>query len=121
MALVLLPAFTDYPSGALLAVPSGSTAQRCRGALLQLDAVGAIADDPKIIDFSAPYDGLAAQLPSLDIEGAVIFDDALVLLHRGSRTSPLSALIELSLADVHAGFIHRHAIEALSPHCVRLG
>lgn len=33
-ALVRLPAFTNYPDGALLAVPSGSTLQRCRGGLL---------------------------------------------------------------------------------------
>ena len=118
-ALVRLPAFADYSDGALLAVPSGSTLQRYRGALLRLDAHGAIIGDPERIDFSGLYAAMAAQVPALDIEGAVVVDDALVLLHRGSRPYPLSALIELSLADVQAGLATRSAIEALSPRCVR--
>lgn len=118
-ALVRLPEFANQPHGALLAVPSGSIARRCRGALLRLDAHGAIIGDPESIDFSGLYAALAAQVPALDIEGAVVLDDALVLLHRGSRTYPLSALIELSLADVRAGMAARSAIGALSPRCVR--
>lgn len=118
-ALVRLPAFADYPDGALLAVPSGSTPQRCRGALLRLDTHGAITGGSTSIDHSGLYAALAAQVPALDIEGAVVVDDALVLLHRGSRPYPLSALIELSLAGVQAGLARRSAIEALSPRCVR--
>lgn len=54
-ALLHLPAFADYSYGALLAVPSGSTSQRCRGALLRLDAQGAISGAPERIDFSGRY------------------------------------------------------------------
>ena len=118
-ALVHLAPFANYPNGALLAVPSGSTPQRCRGALLRLDPHGAIIDDPKSIDFSGLYSALAAQVPALDIEGAVVFEDVLMLLHRGGRTHPLSALIELSLADVYAGIVTRSAMATLSPRCVR--
>ena len=42
-----------------------------------------------------------------------------MLLHRGNRTYPLSALIDLSLARVHAALPTRSAIDALSPRCVR--
>lgn len=118
-ALVRLPAFGNYPSGALLAVPSGSTTQRCQGALLRLDAQGAIIGGPKSIDFSALYAALGTQVTALNIEGAVVVDDALMLLHRGSRPYPLNALIELSLPEVHAGLVTRSAIEALSPRRVR--
>lgn len=54
-------------------------------------------------------------MPALNFEGAVVFDDALVQLHRGSRTYPLSALIELARADVFAGLDAHGAIEGLSP------
>lgn len=109
-ALVHLPAFAQYAHGALLAVPSGSTPQRCRGSLLRLNGDGAIIDSPEEIDFSALYAALAAQLPALNIEGAVVFDDALTLLHRGSRAYPLSALIDVPLKNVHAGLATQAAL-----------
>ena len=118
-ALVRLPEFANHPHGALLAVPSGSIPRRCRGALLRLGADGAVIGDPQSVDFSGLYAALAAQVPALDIEGAVVIDDALVLLHRGSRTYPLSALIELSLTEVHGGIAARSAVSALAPRCVR--
>ncbi|MEO7199753.1 MAG: hypothetical protein ABIY56_06000, partial [Dokdonella sp.] len=118
-ALVRLPAFANYPDGALLAVPSGSTRQRCRGALLPLDAQGAIVGDAEAIDFSALYAGLDAHMPALNIEGAVVVGDALLLLHRGKRKHPRSAVIEFSLADVTAGLAARSAIGALTPRTLR--
>lgn len=118
-ALVRLPPFANYPHGALLAVPSGSTRQRCRGALLGLDAHGAINTYAQCIDFDGLYAEIAMHIPALDIEGAVVLDDALVLLHRGSRDHPLSALIELSLTEVQTGLATCSAIGALSPRCVR--
>jgi len=118
-ALLHLPAFTNYPDGALLVVPSGSTPQRCRGALLRLDADGAIISVPECIDFTGLYAALAEQVPALNIEGAVISDDALLLLHRGTRAHPLSALIELPLADVLVGLGARAALASQLPHSVR--
>lgn len=118
-ALVRLPAFANYPEGALLAVPSGSTPQRCRGALLRLDVSGAIIGSAEIVDFSVLYAALGMHVPALNIEGAVVVGDALLLLHRGSLTHPLSALIELPLADVHAGLARHRTIDALRPRCVR--
>ncbi len=38
----MLPAFGDYPNGALMALGSGSRPSRHRGALLALDAAGDI-------------------------------------------------------------------------------
>ena len=118
-ALVRLPAFATYPHGALLAVPSGSTPHRCRGALLGLDPDGAIVGVPECIDFSGLYGALAAQLPALNIEGAVVIDDALLLLHRGARAHPLSALIEVSLADALAGLGGQSGLDSGLHHSVR--
>lgn len=118
-ALVLLPTFANYPHGALLAVPSGSTPQRCRGVLLRLNAQGAVIDTAQELDFSGLYIALAAQIPALNIEGAVVFDDALMLLHRGSRTHPLSALIDVPLKDVHDAVAMQTSINALSEHRLR--
>lgn len=117
-ALVHLPAFADFSNGALLAIPSGSTANRNRGALLGLNAHGGIVGEPRMIDFAPLYTGLAAQVPALNIEGAVIIDNALLLLQRGSRSYPLSALIEISLADVLAGLAARRVIDALQPRSI---
>ena len=117
-ALVRLPAFATYPHGALLAVPSGSTPTRSLGALLGLDAHGAIIGVPGCIDFSGLYSALAAQLPGLNIEGAVVIDDALLMLHRGTRAHPLSALIELSLTDVLAGLGAQDAVDSSLQHVV---
>lgn len=118
-ALLHLQAFSSYAHGALLAVPSGSTARRCKGALLRLDANGAVIGDPEAIDFSGLYAGLAAQVQALNIEGAVVVDDTLVLLHRGSQAHPLSAMIELPLPDIHVGLATHGVIQALQPSCLR--
>lgn len=118
-ALVRMPAFANYPDGALLAVPSGSTPHRCRGALLALNASGAIVADPEIIDFSGLYGAMSGTVSALDVEGGLVIDDALVLLHRGSRDYPLSALIELSLADVQTGLVGRRVLDNVSPRGVR--
>ena len=118
-ALMHLSAFASYPDSALLAVSSESTSQRRRGARLRLDAHGAIIGAPEIIDFARLYAALAEPVPARDIEGTIVVDDVLMLLHRGSRTHPLNALIELSLVDVLAGLTSRSTIEALSPRCLR--
>ena len=69
-ALTLLPAYGDHPHGALLALGSGSRRNRFSGALLSLDADGAVRGSPQVVDLSpilAPLDGA---LPELNIEGA---------------------------------------------------
>ena len=118
-ALVRLPPFGDFPSGALLALPSGSSAHRRRGALLELDRDGAIVGDALAIDVAGLYAHLDELLPALNIEGSVVIGDALVLLQRGSRASPLNALVHLRLQDVLDRIAARAAIDALVPHAVQ--
>lgn len=118
-ALLRLPPFGAFACGALLALPSGSTALRRRAALLELDPDGAIVGAARAIDVAGLYADLDGLLPGLNIEGALVRDDALVLLQRASRGYPFNALVRLPLAPVLAGIAERAAIEARQPHAVQ--
>ena len=98
--LTRLPPFPGHPGGALLALPSGSTPNRRTGAWLALDAHGAVIDTPHLIDCSGLYETLGQLVPALNIEGAVVVDERLRLLHRGSKSHPQSTSIDVSLPDV---------------------
>ena len=69
-AITELPPFGDCPNGALLALGSGSERNRRRGALLRLDAGGAIDGTPRVIDVSGLFEALERRFPALNIEGA---------------------------------------------------
>lgn len=99
-ALTWLPAFAGFPQGALMAWGSGSKPSRRNGALFALDGKGALSGDPRAIDLSPMYLALEARFPELNIEGAVICADELVLMQRGSRKAPENACIRLPLAAV---------------------
>ena len=97
-ALTLLPAYGDHPHGALLALGSGSRRNRFSGALLSLDADGAVRGSPQVLDLSpilAPLDGA---LPELNIEGAVVSGDELRLFQRGNKGKAENAVIRFPLS-----------------------
>ena len=98
--LLRLPAFSAHPHGALLALPSGSRPNRRIGASLALDASGRISGPPRILDLSPFYVPLQREFPDLNIEGAVIVEEQLVLLQRGGKPRPISALVHLPLARI---------------------
>jgi len=102
-ALVRLPPFAGYPAGALLALASGSKPNRHTGALLGLDATGALHGEPCTVALSALYAPLLLRFPALNIEGAVVRGHELVLLQRASGGHPENALIGFPLADVLQG------------------
>jgi hypothetical protein len=52
-ALLMLPAFGDYPNGALMAMGSGSRPSRHRAALLGLDAAGDIHGPVRTVDLTS--------------------------------------------------------------------
>ncbi|MGZ5184310.1 MAG: DUF6929 family protein [Caldimonas sp.] len=101
-ALLHLPAAPEWPAGALLALGSGSRPNRFAGALLRLDAQGDTDGPARAIDLAPLYAALAARLPEeLNIEGAFIAGDELVLLQRGNLRVA-NAVVRFALAPVTA-------------------
>jgi hypothetical protein len=87
-SLVHLPPLPRCPGGALLTLGSGSRPNRRRGALLGLDAVGALLGQVKVIDLAPLYEPLGRRFDEVNIEGALILDDDLMLLQRGNKGGP---------------------------------
>ncbi len=98
-ALIRLPSFPGYPHGALLALASGSKPNRRAGVVLKLDASSRVAGEPRPYDLTPFYSSLESRFPALNIEGAVVIGDELVLLQRGSKAQPESALISFPLHE----------------------
>lgn len=89
-----LEALALLPGGALLALGSGSLATRHVGAVVtQLGPA-------RPVDLAPLCARLAEELPDLNLEGAAVRDDALVLLQRGNGPAGVNAVIELDLAGV---------------------
>jgi uncharacterized protein DUF6910 len=99
-ALVRLPGFSGYPYGALLALASGSRPNRRTGVILELDASGRIVGEPRLCPLAPLYVPLEKRFPALNIEGAVVLQDELVLFHRGSKALSDSALISFPLREI---------------------
>jgi hypothetical protein len=99
-ALTALPAFAGFAHGALLAVGSGSRAQRNRGVLAALDGDGALAGPIRPVDLAPLLAPLAIHFPALNIEGAFVSGDRLCLLQRGNTQSPLNACITFGWSEV---------------------
>lgn len=99
-ALLVLPAFGDYAHGALMALGSGSRANRHRGALLALDAAGDIHGPARPLDLTGLLLPLHEAWADLNIEGAFVQGDALCLLQRGNSASAVNARIDFPWCDV---------------------
>ena len=87
-ALTLLPAYGRYHHGALLALGSGSKRNRRLGALLGLDAHGAVHGAPRVIDLSPLLAPLEEEFAALNIEGAVVSGDELRLFSAATSGIP---------------------------------
>lgn len=90
-----LEAICALPRGALLALPSGSTAARRLGAVIALDR-GQPVVPARPLDFSPLFERLARETPSLNLEGAAVVGAHLWLANRGNTQAP-SALFEIDL------------------------
>lgn len=101
-ALAYLPASEQFPFGALLAVGSGSTVARRKAVILPIDAVGSVCEPPRVLDLSLLYERLGAHIKEINIEGAAIQGDRLILLQRGNLNNPKSACVSLNLTDFYA-------------------
>lgn len=98
--ITFLPAFSNYPHGALLALGSGSRDNRQKGMLLKLDSTGMPQDNPVILDFSLIYAALKTEFEALNIEGITVTGDMLCLLQRGNKHQSKNAVIDLELSPL---------------------
>ncbi len=108
-ALLALPAFADFPYGALLALGSGSRENRMTAALISLDEGGGVRRDiglPRTIDFSPLYQALQREFTDVNIEGAFLDGEYLSLLQRGNKGSGRNARIRVALAPLIANLAH---------------
>lgn len=116
-ALVRLPAFRDFPHGALLAVSSGSRPNRRRGVLLRLDPLGAISGSPRNLDLSPILLSLNEEFSEVNIEGAVVVQNELRLFQRGNKRQADNAIIRFQLSTVLDALRSEHA-DAIRPSAV---
>lgn len=101
-SLALLPASSAHPSGALLALGSGSKPNRQRGLVIALDATGRPDGAAQVRDLSALYTPLRAEFADLNIEGAFVANDCLHLLQRANKGDARNACITYPLAPLLA-------------------
>lgn len=99
-------ALCTLPDGRLLALGSGSRRQRMTGSLFDPRTSGV-----QPIDLEPLYLALESRIRELNVEGAAVWKDALVLAHRGNSEGACDALICLdlltALADLAKGRLGR--------------
>ncbi|HXH30672.1 MAG TPA: hypothetical protein VNJ01_07650 [Bacteriovoracaceae bacterium] len=98
-----------YHSGYLWIFSSGSKKHRISGASVLLDGSGAYVSHAPF-DLKNLYGGLSKFIPELNIEGAVISEDELILFQRGNGESCLSGLVYLDLETFCQDMEKSHAI-----------
>ncbi|EAU69797.1 hypothetical protein STIAU_1546 [Stigmatella aurantiaca DW4/3-1] len=94
-ALCLLEGVPEAPHGAVLAVPSGSTPERRRGALVPLEADGGLGTRVREVDFAPLYARLARELGTVNVEGAALTGGRLWLFNRGNDGEGQDAVVAL--------------------------
>lgn len=100
--LALLPAMPGYPHGALLALGSGSKANRQQAVLLALNAQGEVQGAPRLIELAPLYRPLHTQFADLNIEGAFLLGQQLLLLQRGNQGQAANAAVRFAWPALQA-------------------
>lgn len=112
-SLCLLPRGEKWLHGALLAIPSGSSPGRRRGAWLPLEPRGGVGAAARAVAFEPLFEKLAAELGTLNLEGAAQLGDSLFVANRGNTRAP-SHLVELSLGRVCVALERGAPVDALA-------
>jgi hypothetical protein len=113
--LLRLPALPRYPSGALLALGSGSRPNRERGALLALDACGRAQGDAVPINASPLFQRLGAMLGPPNLEGGWLHGSSLRLLQRGHQGAGRNVVIELDFSLLADALAHEQVLTDVAP------
>lgn len=85
--LTFIPANSRYAHGALLALGSGSTDNRKRAVMIAYDENNELVSQVETLNLSATYNQIDQRVPDLNIEGAVIAGEDIVLFQRGNTVS----------------------------------
>ena len=117
-AIAQLPAFGNYPNGALLALGSGSEQNRRRSALLGTDAQGALSGAPRTVDCSQLFAVLDRHFPALNIEGAIAVGGELLLLQRANKRHPRNAIARYPLSAVLDALHSGAPVGAIAPSAI---
>lgn len=117
-ALALVPAFRDFPHGALLAFGSGSRPNRRRGVLLGLGPDADMLMPPRTVDLSPILVPLNEEFSEVNIEGAVVVGDELRLFQRGNKSQADNAIIRFPLSTV-LDALQAGSVEAIKPSSIR--
>ena len=115
-ALLLLP---GGGHDTLIAFGSGSRPNRDTGIVIPLSARGEPASQVRRFDLKPLYDPLRAALGEINIEGAMLIDDTLVLLHRGISGASDNAAVHYRRSELRAvidGKRHSVAPRAIQPY-----
>jgi hypothetical protein len=108
-------ALLSMPDGSLLALGSGSTAQRRRSVRVELGPNPQV----RVLDFSELYAALERELPELNLEGGAVWGECVWLCSRGNSERRDDALIELELHGFCAAIAAGRAPDAAVLRSVR--
>ena len=119
-ALAILPPGPEASTAALLALESGSKENRRGGVVWRLDGAGALEGEPRRLDLGRLYGALAGEIPDLNIEGATVSGDRLLLFQRGNGRAAVNAVVTLDLAaamsSIGDGLIDPEAVDGIRRH-----
>ncbi len=117
--LMKLPAAGDYPDGAILALGSGSKRNRRMGALLRLDAHGAVRGSPEAVDLAPIFASLDDAFRDPNIEGAVVVGNEVRLFQRGNKRQRENAIIRYELSSF-LGALDTERHRSIKPNAIRM-
>ena len=101
-ALCLVEGSAGAPHGALLALPSGSSPERLRGAWVPLREDGLLAGPAHPVDLGPLYARLAREVGPLNVEGAAWTGGRLRLLNRGNQPGGADAVMDVDGGELLA-------------------
>jgi hypothetical protein len=107
-----LEALALLPGASLLALPSGSRRPRAVGARIALERDGSIAGPSIPIDFSPLHQRLRETFDELNLEGAAVVTDRLVILQRGNGAARDNAIVTLDLTQTLARLTRERRVTA---------
>jgi hypothetical protein len=86
----------------LLSMGSGSTEQRMRGVLIELSELGKLSNIG-LLDLQPLFAAISPQVPQINLEGAVLNGDRLLLFNRGNMQFPGLTILDVPVSAVLNG------------------